>query len=74
MTQRNGTNGAGLLKWTLGLAVGIALSLCGAAFGYTQARIGRLEDTSVTRQEIRPQLESIRDDIAEIKELLRERG
>ena len=72
MNQRRSTNGNGLTRWVLGLVVGIALSLAGAAFGYTQARITRLEDQSVTRRELLPQLDAIRQDIAEIKQILRE--
>jgi len=71
MTRTNGTNGT--LRWVLGLAVGIALSLAGAAFGYTQARIDKLENQSCTRLEIQPQLDHIHQDINEIKQLLRDR-
>ena len=67
-------NGNGTLRWVLGLMVGIALSLSGAAFGYTQARIDKLEDQACTRLEVQPQLEHIRQELREVKELLRERG
>ena len=67
-------NGNGLVRWVLGLAVGIALSLAGGAFGYTQARVAKLEDTCVTQREILPQLDTMRRDIAEIKQMLRDRS